>query len=186
MSKRPSLRHQSRRAAATQIVSGFKSFEVKLHPPYLFEPYPHIRARCHSSGNELRIFYDCPNRDSEGFLEIGSVWGSLAQWSEILLPKLGVSMPTWYRDDLFTPFETVHEEAEDVDGEIINPRLWVKCTCPNHCENELCISYEASPTGNREVDTLEINGVCGTLHEWRRIFLPPFGLEPFEILTNHR
>lgn len=53
------------------------------------------------------------------------------------------------------------------------PRIRVKCGC---CENAVEIYHDTTPTGNAHHDRLEINGVDGTVAQWRKVLLPLLGL----------
>lgn len=50
-----------------------------------------------------------------------------------------------------------------------SPRLLVRCGC---CDQSLEIYYDDRPLGNRHRDSLEINGVNGTVEQWRKVLLP--------------
>lgn len=50
-----------------------------------------------------------------------------------------------------------------------NPRLLVRCGC---CDQSLEIYYDDKLTGNPHNDSLEINGVNGTVDQWRTVLLP--------------
>lgn len=52
---------------------------------------------------------------------------------------------------------------------LVSPRLLVRCGC---CNQSLEIYYDEKPTGNRHHDSLEINGVNGTVDQWRQVLLP--------------
>ncbi|MDO8594070.1 MAG: hypothetical protein Q7R93_00960 [bacterium] len=52
---------------------------------------------------------------------------------------------------------------------LISPRLLIKCGC---CDQSLEIYYDERPTGNPHRDFLEINGVNGTVDQWRQVLLP--------------
>jgi len=51
----------------------------------------------------------------------------------------------------------------------LSPRLLVRCGC---CDQSLEIYYDDRPIGNSHRDSLEINGVNGTVDQWRQILLP--------------
>jgi hypothetical protein len=55
----------------------------------------------------------------------------------------------------------------------VQPRDLVRCGC---CKERLEVVYDEHPTGDPNIDTLEINGVIGTLDQWRQFFLPHLGL----------
>lgn len=50
-----------------------------------------------------------------------------------------------------------------------SPRLLVRCGC---CDESLEIYYDERQTGNPHRDFLEINGVNGTVNQWRQVLLP--------------
>lgn len=60
----------------------------------------------------------------------------------------------------------------------ILPRIRVKCGC---CENAVEISYDTDPTGDICENILEIDGVVGTVRQWRQALLPLLGMEVSEI-----
>jgi hypothetical protein len=51
----------------------------------------------------------------------------------------------------------------------MRPRDLVGC---GDCKERLEIYYEETPIGDPHEDTLEINGVYGTVHQWRQVLLP--------------
>lgn len=51
----------------------------------------------------------------------------------------------------------------------ISPRLLVRCGC---CDQSLKIYYDGRRAGNLNLDSLEINGVNGTVDQWRQVLLP--------------
>lgn len=51
----------------------------------------------------------------------------------------------------------------------ISPRLLVRCGC---CGQSLEIYYDERPARNAHRDSLEINGVNGTVDQWRQVLLP--------------
>ena len=50
----------------------------------------------------------------------------------------------------------------------------VKCGC---CSMAIEIFPEEDPTGDIHVDSIEINGVMGSVDQWRKVFLPLLGIE---------
>lgn len=50
-----------------------------------------------------------------------------------------------------------------------SPRFLVRCGC---CDGSLEIYYDDRPSVNRHSDSLEINGVNGTVDQWRKVLLP--------------
>ena len=52
---------------------------------------------------------------------------------------------------------------------LISPRLLIRCGC---CNESLEIYYDDKPTGNPHRDSIEINGVNGTVDQWRKVLLP--------------
>ncbi len=56
-------------------------------------------------------------------------------------------------------------------GGVKSPRLLIKCGC---CSEKLEIYYDSIPPKDFNKDGLEINGVNGTVHQWRKVFLPFF------------
>jgi hypothetical protein len=48
-------------------------------------------------------------------------------------------------------------------------RLLVRCGC---CDQSLEIYYDEKTTGNPHQDSLEINGVNGTVDQWRQVLSP--------------
>lgn len=55
---------------------------------------------------------------------------------------------------------------------IVAPRITIRCGC---CIAKLEIRPDADPTG-RPTDKLEINGVNGTIDQWRQVLLPLLGM----------
>lgn len=51
----------------------------------------------------------------------------------------------------------------------VNLRLLVRCGC---CDQSLEIYYDEKSTGGPHRDSLEINGVNGTVDQWRQLLLP--------------
>src|SRR3989344_5439462 len=49
------------------------------------------------------------------------------------------------------------------------PSIRVKCGC---CSEAFVIAYDATPTKDPHFDTLEINGVMGTIDQWRQVLAP--------------
>lgn len=45
------------------------------------------------------------------------------------------------------------------------------------CEEKLEIHPDVEPTGDPSQNCLEINGVSGTLFQWRKVFLPLLGID---------
>lgn len=64
---------------------------------------------------------------------------------------------------------TVRAARKLRSGATKDPRLLVKCGC---CENRLEIYHEPAPADDPHRATLEINGVLGTLDQWRKILGP--------------
>ena len=52
------------------------------------------------------------------------------------------------------------------------PSIRVKCGC---CNEAVVFFPENRPTGNPHTDSLEINGVYGSVGQWREILLPMLG-----------
>jgi len=55
------------------------------------------------------------------------------------------------------------------------PVVRVRCGC---CKESVSIHTEADPIGDIHQDTLEINGVLGTIDQWRKVLLPLLGVNP--------
>lgn len=55
------------------------------------------------------------------------------------------------------------------------PRTLVRCGC---CNQKLEIYHDDAPTGDNNIDTLEINGVWGTVDQWRQVLMPFLNLKP--------
>lgn len=55
-----------------------------------------------------------------------------------------------------------------------SPSIRVKCGC---CDEAVVICFDDEPTGNPSVDTLEINGVMGTVNQWKKVLLPLLGVK---------
>lgn len=49
------------------------------------------------------------------------------------------------------------------------PRIRVKCGC---CDKAVEICVDEEPAGDPSMDTLRINGVMGTVDQWRQVLLP--------------
>lgn len=58
--------------------------------------------------------------------------------------------------------------------QIKSPSIRVKCGC---CGEAVVIYFDKEPSGNTSADTLEINGVNGTVDQWRTVLLPLLGLD---------
>ena len=54
------------------------------------------------------------------------------------------------------------------------PHIRIKCGC---CDQAVGIYHEDKPSGNANIDTLEINGVYGTVDQWRKVLLPLLGVK---------
>lgn len=54
------------------------------------------------------------------------------------------------------------------------PRIRVKCGC---CSEAVEIYYSEDRGGDPNMETLEINGVNGTIDQWRQILLPLLGIK---------
>ncbi|MDO8598572.1 MAG: hypothetical protein Q7S02_00500, partial [bacterium] len=57
---------------------------------------------------------------------------------------------------------------------VISARVRVRCGC---CNEALEIHHDHDPTGNIHCDSLEINGVSGTVGQWREVLLPLLGMK---------
>jgi hypothetical protein len=55
----------------------------------------------------------------------------------------------------------------------VGPRDLIRCGCKERLE----ICYEERPTGDPHTDTLKINGVYATVHQWRQVLLPLLGMK---------
>jgi hypothetical protein len=55
----------------------------------------------------------------------------------------------------------------------IMPSILIRCGC---CNERLEIYLERTPTGNPNSDILEINGVVGTVDQWKQVLLPLLGV----------
>jgi len=77
------------------------------------------------------------------------------------------------------------ERVEDAEGTISplritkrkgcgikDPSIRVKCGC---CDKAVVIYHGAEPTGDPSKNMLEINGVLGTVDQWRKVLLPLLG-----------
>lgn len=60
-------------------------------------------------------------------------------------------------------------------GSRICPSWRVRCAC---CTCSLVIYYDTPVSGDYSLDSLEINGVMGTVDQWRKLFLPLLGIPP--------
>lgn len=60
------------------------------------------------------------------------------------------------------------------------PRQLIRCGC---CSERLEV-YTGEPTNDPHADTLEINGVMGTVDQWRQILLPLLQMEVPELVAN--
>ena len=54
-----------------------------------------------------------------------------------------------------------------------SPSIRVKCGC---CDEAVVIYFDEEKTGDASSDTLEINGVSGTVDQWKKVFLPLLGI----------
>lgn len=61
------------------------------------------------------------------------------------------------------------------ESRMVNPSILIRCGC---CKERVVI-FHKEPTDPLDVnlDTLEINGVLGTIDQWRKIFLPLLGVK---------
>jgi hypothetical protein len=55
-----------------------------------------------------------------------------------------------------------------------SPNIVVGCGC---CHEKVVIYFDDKPTGEKNKDTLEINGVIGTVEQWSKVLLPLLGLD---------
>ena len=55
-----------------------------------------------------------------------------------------------------------------------SPSLRVKCGC---CDEAVVIYFPEEPMNNPHMDTLEINGVMGTIDQRKQILLPLLGVK---------
>ncbi len=69
---------------------------------------------------------------------------------------------------------TRRKERQISPNRSISPRIRVKCGC---CDQAVEIFHDTTLTGNIHDDTLEINGVNGTVDQWRKVLLPLLGME---------
>ena len=53
-----------------------------------------------------------------------------------------------------------------------SPSIRVKCAC---CDEAVVVFPEHRPDGNSQTDSVEINGVHGSIAQWREILLPILG-----------
>jgi len=73
------------------------------------------------------------------------------------------------------PLRITKKKAHSMkSGGIKSPRLLVGCGC---CNEKVEIYYDAIPSKNSHKDGLEINGVNGTVHQWRKVLLPLLGIK---------
>lgn len=61
------------------------------------------------------------------------------------------------------------------------PSIRAKCPC---CAEAVVIFHESRPTGNPQMDSMEINGVHASVAQWRELLLPILGIGSFQILTT--
>ena len=57
---------------------------------------------------------------------------------------------------------------------LVDSRIRVKCGC---CDEAVEIHFSEEPARDQSCDTLEINGVIGTIDQWKQVFLPLLGLD---------
>jgi|GEM_PF-3167423 len=55
----------------------------------------------------------------------------------------------------------------------IAPRVLIRCGC---CKQRVEVCVDEHPTGDPHVDMLEINGVYGSIDQWRQVLLPLLGV----------
>lgn len=55
-----------------------------------------------------------------------------------------------------------------------SPSIHVKCGC---CDEAVIIYFDDKPTNNPSHDWLEINGVIGTVDQWKKVLLPLLGVK---------
>ena len=55
-----------------------------------------------------------------------------------------------------------------------SPTIRIKCGC---CDEAVVIGFDDEPTGDPNIDTLEINGVYGTIDQWKKVLLPLLAVE---------
>lgn len=56
-------------------------------------------------------------------------------------------------------------------------RTLIQCGC---CDQKVEVFHEDTPSDFPDTDTLEINGVMGTVEQWQQILLPLLNLEIVE------
>ncbi|MEK7515655.1 MAG: hypothetical protein AAB555_01835 [Patescibacteria group bacterium] len=60
------------------------------------------------------------------------------------------------------------------------PSIRAKCPC---CAEAVVIFPESRPTGNPQIDSVEINGVHASVAQWRELLLPILGIGSIQTLT---
>lgn len=76
--------------------------------------------------------------------------------------------------DALPPLRITRRKERRVSSRrVISPRIRVKCGC---CAEAVDIFFQDPPTGSTHFDTLEINGVSGTVGQWRQVLLPLLGM----------
>ncbi|MES2087725.1 MAG: hypothetical protein V4467_01900 [Patescibacteria group bacterium] len=124
----------------------------------------------------LRIFCEpFGTEDPSKRLSIRGVTGTVGQWRDILLPKLGIEeLP--YSELVSSLLRVSHEQHARSRENEINPWITITSSFHNERRNFVSVAFEQNPKGDADIDRLKIAGVDGTVHQWCRVFLPIFGM----------
>ncbi|MEK7079675.1 MAG: hypothetical protein AAB901_00105 [Patescibacteria group bacterium] len=74
------------------------------------------------------------------------------------------------------PLRVTEGKGRAKKGGVRIPRLLIRCGF-GCCDSRLEINYDDDPTRDLHTDTLEINGVFGTIDQWRQLLLPLLQLD---------
>ena len=67
----------------------------------------------------------------------------------------------------FARLRVYHRKQHKKGRRTVSPRLLIKCGC---CDSKVEIYYDEDP--REQFAMLEINGVDGSVRDWRKVFLP--------------
>ncbi|GEM_PF-3361651 len=81
-------------------------------------------------------------------------------------------------NDAVSPLRVTVRKARKLSARCITqPSIRVKCGC---CNEVVEIYHTDDRNGDPNLETLEINGVSGTIDQWRQILLPLLGARAIE------
>lgn len=140
---------------------------------------PRLLLKCGCCPMKFTIYHaeEQLGNSHKDILEIGGVEGTIHQWTHVFEPLLRFQAPK---------LQVIHDELEVLPPLTIDFRKEKGLLSPSmrisggKKTKSLVIFYEDPAHGQllKDVhkDTLEINGVMGTISQWRKIFSPLLGL----------